>query len=325
MNPAQLRAELRAGTIRPAYLIVGEEALFRDEALADLEHAVLSEGTEDFNFDRLDGESARPVAFVEAVGTLPVMAERRLVVLRNPEGARGGGKALTEAIAELVPTLASDGGTVLVVTAPKVDRRSRWFKVFRDPAVEVRCDPPKAGRELLACIRSEAERQGVELEKPAAELLAERIGPQLLLVRREIEKASLLADAGSRVTREHVAAGACDVADEPIWDLTDAIGAGRSADALVVFAKIIGAGAVPPQILGALATHFRKLLRVRTGGAVAGPPFVVKKLEQQAGRYAPRRLRFCLDAIHETDIAIKGAGALPPVAALERLVLGLSA
>jgi hypothetical protein len=32
----------------------------------------------------------------------------------------------------------------------------------------------------------------------------------------------------------------------------------------------------------------------------------------------------CLAAIHETDTALKGAGALPPDLALERLVVGLS-
>ena len=32
----------------------------------------------------------------------------------------------------------------------------------------------------------------------------------------------------------------------------------------------------------------------------------------------------CLRAIHETDEALKGQGALPPDLALERLVLGLS-
>jgi hypothetical protein len=36
-------------------------------------------------------------------------------------------------------------------------------------------------------------------------------------------------------------------------------------------------------------------------------------------------LRFCLNAIHETDIALKGAGALKAETALERLVIGLSA
>jgi hypothetical protein len=36
-------------------------------------------------------------------------------------------------------------------------------------------------------------------------------------------------------------------------------------------------------------------------------------------------LRACLRAIHETDLALKGAGALGPGLAIERLVIGLSA
>lgn len=325
MKPVELEAELESGRIRSAYLVVGEEPLLRDEVLAALKRAVLAPGSEAFNFDRLEGASTRPAALFDALGTLPVMAERRLVVLREPEAGRAGGKALTEALAEAVPTLAGAAETVLVVIAEKVDRRSRWFKAFRDPAAEVRCDSPKPGRETLAFVRDEAKRQGVLLEKGAAELLAERVGPQLLLLRREIEKASLMTEAGGKVTRQQVATGTCDVADEPIWDLTDAIGEGRSADALVVLAKVLAAGAVPPQLLAALATHFRKLLRLRTGGSAPGPPFVVKKLERQAGRYAPQRLRFCLNAIHETDIALKGAGALSAELAIERLVIGLSA
>lgn len=324
MNLAELREELSAGVIRPAYLVVGEEPLLRDDALALLREAVLAGAPEDFNFDRLDGESARPAALLDAVGTLPVMAERRLVILREPESARGSAKELTDAVAEAVLALGAGSDAVLVVMAAKADRRARWTQAFQDPAAEVRCDPPRGGRELAIFVRQEAKRQGVAIERGAVELLAERVGPQLLFLRREIEKAALLAGPGEPVTRDHVAAGTCNVAEEPIWDLTDAIGEGRVADALMALAKILRGGAAAPQVLGALAAHFRKLLRLRTGGAAGGPPFVVRKLERQAGRYTSRRLSACLRAIHETDVALKGAGALGPEMALERLVIGLA-
>jgi DNA polymerase-3 subunit delta len=324
VNLAELREELLAGVIRPAYLVVGEEPLLRDDALALLREAVLAGGPEDFNFDRLDGESARPAALLNAVGTLPVMAERRLVMLREPESARGGAKELTDAVTEAVSALGAESDAVLVVVAAKADRRALWAKAFRGPAAEVRCDPPRGGREVAVFVHEEAKRQGVAIERGAAELLAERVGPQLLFLRREIEKAALLAGPGEPVTRDHVAAGTCDVAEEPIWDLTDAIGDGRVADALIALARILRAGSAAPQVLGALAAHFRKLLRLRTGGRAAGPPFVVRKLERQAGRYTPRRLSACLRAIHDTDVALKGAGALGPEMALERLVIGLA-
>ena len=56
-----------------------------------------------------------------------------------------------------------------------------------------RSDAPTRSRDLLRFVEVEAERQGVSLERDAARLLAERVGPQLLLLRQEIEKASLLA------------------------------------------------------------------------------------------------------------------------------------
>jgi DNA polymerase-3 subunit delta len=322
MTPDALREALGRGERRGAWLVLGPEPLLRDDALAALREAVLGDAPADFNLDRLDGEKLAPAALVDAVRTLPVMAPSRLVILREPD-ARGAGRGLADALAELVPGLAADGECVLVVVAEKADGRARWVRAFAEEAV-VRCEAPKTEREVVAFVRREAKRQGVRLEAGAAELLAERVGPQLLLLRRELEKAALLAAPGAAVGRAEVAAGTPTLAEEPVWDLTDAIGEGRVADALRVLSRLLAGGAAPPLVLGSLASHFRRLLRIRSGGSVAGPPFVVRKLERQAGRYGPRRLSACLRAIHETDLALKGAGHLPPELALERLVLGLA-
>jgi DNA polymerase III delta subunit len=116
-----------------------------------------------------------------------------------------------------------------------------------------------------------------------------------------------------------------DVAEEPIWDLTDAIGEGRAADAIALLGRLLRAGAAEPVLLGSLASHFRKLARTRAGERLPAPPFVQRKLESQARRYSGARLLAHLDAIHQTDEALKGQGGLPSELALERLVLGLSA
>lgn len=321
MTPGELRRELASGRLRPAYLVAGEEPLLRDEAVAALREGVLAGAPADFNFDRLDGAAAAPAALLDALRMLPVMAPRRLVLLREPEGGRGS-KGLPEALEAAVAAQDASSPAVLVVVAAKVDGRTRWVKAFGD--ARVACDAPSRPAELVAFARAEAERQGVALERGAAELLVERVGPQLLMLRQEIAKAALLAGPGRKVTRSHVGAGTADIADEPVWDLTDAIGEGRLADALGVLAKLLRAGAAPPALLGALATHFRRLLRLRSGGSIAAPPFVQRKLEAQARRYEEGRLRACLDALHRADLALKGEGGLSPELALERLVLGLA-
>ncbi len=322
MTPAELRKELAAGTIRPAYLVAGSEALLRDEAVAALRDAVVDEASRDFNHDRMDGASTAPGALLDAVRTLPVMAPRRLVELREPEAKRGG--ALADAVAEAVGLLSEPPEVVLLVVASRIDKRSRFVKAFGKGGLVV-CDPPKGVREVAAAARHEADRLGTKLGPGAAELLAESVGRELLALRREIEKAALLAGPGETISRDHVSRCVSSIAEQPIWDLTDAIGEGRTPDALGVLHHLLEGGAPHPVLLGSLASHFRKLVRTRAGEPPRGHPFAVRKLESQARRYTPARLRACLSAIHEVDQVLKGQGGLPPDLALERLVLGLAA
>jgi len=324
VTPAELVAELDDGQLRPAYLIAGDEPLLRGDAIAALRHRVLGEGPSDFNFDRLEGPATASGELMDAIRALPVLAERRLVLLRDPEGKSAKAKALVESLPAAIAEAAEGGSTVFVVVASKIDKRSRWVKAFRAPASLVVCDPPKAGKAVVAFVREEAGRLGIELGPGAAEALSEAVGPQLLLLRHELEKARLLSGDGP-VTREHVLATVSQVAEEPIWDLTDAIGEGRTGEALAMLGRLLGSGAPPPMLLGSLIGHFRKLLRARHGGQLAGHPFAVRKWEAQARRYTPGRLRSCLAALHEVDEVLKGQGGLPADLALERLVLGLSA
>jgi DNA polymerase-3 subunit delta len=320
MTPEELAQELAGGTLRPAYLLAGDEPLLREDALRALRGAVLAgSAAEAFDFERLEGARTQVGALKDAVRTLPVLAPRRLVVLEEPDAARGG---VGDALPELLTGLAEESSCVLLALAAKPDRRARWVKAFGAAVVE--CSAPRRAAEITEFVRREAERQGVALERGAAELLAERAGPQLMWIRSEIGKLALLAGEGRAVTRAHVAAGTQDAAEAPIWDLTDAIGEGRGADALMALGKLLAAGAPPPVLLGSMVSHFRRLLRVGHGAEVAGPPFVQKKLAKQARRYGAQRLRASLDAIHDTDLALKGAGALRPELALERLVLALA-
>ena len=325
MTVSEVVKELAAGRVRPGYLLAGAEPLLRDEALAAIEAAVLEDASRDFNFDRLEVGSTTPARLEESLAMLPMMARRRLVVLRET-GGRGASvdAALAAVIEAFLGEASAEAPTVLAVVCNKADKRSRWVKAFRDPSLLVACDAPTRARELATFLASEASRQELRLEPDAAALLAERIGPQLMLLRQELEKASLLAGPGEAVTRHHVEATIATVAEESIWDLTDAIGAGRVPEATELLAKLVSQGSAPPAILGALASHFRRLVRVGHGESVPGPPFVVRKLEQQARRYSARRLVNGLRAIHRVDVELKGAGVMRPERALEQLVLDLA-
>ncbi len=109
MSPAELARELAAGRVRPAYLILGGEALLRDEALAALRMAVLGAPDAEFDLERLSGERTGAGELADALRALPLFAKRRLVVLRDPEARRGkAGEALAEALEQ---GLARDRGS----------------------------------------------------------------------------------------------------------------------------------------------------------------------------------------------------------------------
>jgi DNA polymerase-3 subunit delta len=326
LTPAELRAELARGRLRPAYLLAGAEPLLRDEADAALGDAVLAGAPRDFDTDRLDGASATPAQLADAVRSLPELSPRRLVRLREPD-ARAGGRGLADALSNVVRELRDEGETarcVLVVVAEKPDARSRWVQAFQEPAVRVSCDPPRPGREVAEFVSGEARARGLRLGPGAAEALADRVGSHLLAARMELEKAALYAGDAGVVTREVVAETACDLAEQPVWDLTDAIGEGRTGEALRVLSRVLGAGTPPPVVLGALASHFRKLARTASGRAPAGPPFVRRKLEIQTRRFQGSRMLRSLRAIHRADQELKGEGGLDSSLALQRLVLDLA-
>jgi len=322
MTPDTLRERLASAAPEPAYLLAGREPLLREDAFAALREAVLEGAQSDFDLDRFDAAGLSEMALADTLRVLPVLAPRRLVVVDGPE--QRGATKIAEAFPELLAELHEAQHCVLVVRAGKLDRRTRWVKAFEKRQGLVECDPPRQMREVAAFARSEALRQRVEMERGAAEALADRIGPQLLLLRQEIAKLALMAGEGAVLSRALVRTGTPQVSEDSVWDLTDAIGEGRSADSLVLLARLLTRGAAPPQLLGALAGHFRRLMVSAYGGAVSGPPFARKKIEKQARRFGPGRLRSSLDAIHQTDLALKGEGALRPELALERLVIALA-
>jgi DNA polymerase III delta subunit len=115
-----------------------------------------------------------------------------------------------------------------------------------------------------------------------------------------------------------------DASEDPIWALGDATFEGRLPEAFALLDRIEAAGVPHAVLLGALASHARRLSRLRAGGRVAAPPFALRRLEAQARRYSAPRLEALLRALADADERLKGRGELPPGLALERLLLALA-
>ena len=70
---------------RPVYLLYGEEEFLVDQAITLFNQYVVDEGTRDFNYDVFYAKEAQPSAILDVAETLPMMATRRVVVIKDVE------------------------------------------------------------------------------------------------------------------------------------------------------------------------------------------------------------------------------------------------
>jgi len=76
---------VRTEPLAAAYLLTGEEGYFIDRALARIMEKGLAGALRDFNLDIFYGKDTKADTIAAQACTLPVMAEKRVVVLKEAD------------------------------------------------------------------------------------------------------------------------------------------------------------------------------------------------------------------------------------------------
>ncbi|HTO70623.1 MAG TPA: DNA polymerase III subunit delta [Myxococcota bacterium] len=317
----------------PVVLVEGPELTLREAAVAELRERVLAGALRDFNEDRFDlGASGfDPLAIIAAARTLPVMARARLVLVRGV-GEKRAEKFLDGALLEYLEAPLET--TCLVLEGEAVDKRQKWVKRVAKIGRVVECAGPSRPAEVRRWIDARMRSRGLRPASGASAALFDLVGPDLDRLALEIEKLTLYAGETGELSADDVGELVGQLRARAVYELCDAIGERRLANALRMVAELSEQGQPALALVGALANHFRKLMRARElrpleAGEVQRKlgihPFAAEKLVEQARRFDLRRLRACLDAVRRTDFALKGGVAIGPRMALERLVLAVCA
>lgn len=190
---------IRRGELAPVYYLTGTEDVLKDELVSLIRDQVLDPSTRDFNFDAraaadLDGESLH--ALIE---TPPMLAERRVVIVRYLEQWRRNAKVwqvLRRYLANPSPT------TVLVLTHGAGEKVQR---AIADHAETVDAAPLNPDR-LRRWVGVQADRVGITLETEAVEHLLRALGDDLSLLSVEIDKLGAAVGSDRPVGAPDVAA-----------------------------------------------------------------------------------------------------------------------
>ena len=325
VNHAQLESALKQRASAPLYLIVGEEDLLRDSALAAIKRAVVGCEGDDFNYELFHGDEALGTDIRNSVAAVPVFAERRLVVVKAAEklSARES-EILLDCVNSPVES------TTLVFVTPKLDGRLKFSQALTRAAIMVDCAPLR-DTQLPAWIAREAKEIGLRLEDAAAQLLQEACGPSLYGVRRELEKLASYVPADRSVTAGDIHMLRGINPGTSVFDLTFALGEGRRGRALSILARNLEAGEAPLRILGSLAWQYRRLWKLkeslanggREGEAARSLRMDPWKVRAFLDRFSEPHLRAALRLFLDTDGKLKGGSGSRPRIVLERLLLKL--
>jgi DNA polymerase-3 subunit delta len=323
-TPQAVRKQLAQGKADSIYLIVGDDEAEMSHLSADVS-ALVEDELRAFNLERMyAGEKGVTTAsIVESARTLPMMADRRVIVVLRAERIlkpkrRGkdeppdddeepaGDLDVLEAYVQKPEPL-----TTLVFVASDVDRSRRLYKSIQKHATIVECWGLKGGKDARvdlrqvartaeALVRQAVADAGQQIDPAAARLVAERAGIDIATLRGDLERLLLYAAGKPKIDLRDVQEIVSAETAQDDWAVTNAIQRGDTAEALRQVALALESGGVPYMILGQLGW------------------FVREKLPGTDSRRVPA----AVEALFRTDLELKSSGGDPRVL-LERLVVEL--
>jgi DNA polymerase-3 subunit delta len=222
---------LRKGDVPPVLYLHGPEHVLKEELIADLLDRVLEPSLRDFNLDHASANDLDPEQVETLCHTVPMMAERRVVIVREVEAWSRRPRARAAMLRYLARPSPE---TVLVLlqgpgAGPDSDLAAACLTLAAEPL------PPERARKWLLL---HAERSGIRLADDAALHLVRACDTHLGLLRTELAKLAGLAGQ-EPLTLERVAALLGVRHGETQYDWRDLVLQGETARALAVIPHVL--------------------------------------------------------------------------------------
>ena len=227
-----LRPALQDKQFSPAYYLHGEDEYLKEEALRHLVDAAIDPATRDFNLDQRRGSDLDGEALASLLAMPPMMAERRVVVIRDVTTLKKDARvALDKYLESPAPDL------LVIMTAP-ADAKAE--KSTPRSVVAVDCAPLN-GAQVPKWIASRAEKSlKTTITPEAIELLQDAVGSDLGQLAIELEKlASYASNRGTPIDEDAVAAVVGVHREETPGMLFDAIAARDTTRALALLPGVL--------------------------------------------------------------------------------------
>ncbi|MCL2488258.1 MAG: DNA polymerase III subunit delta [Oscillospiraceae bacterium] len=318
----QLKRHLKEGALLPLYLLYGAESYLSAHYAGQIVRmAVGGDEMEQFNLHRFDGSAVSQDTIEAAAETLPLMADRCCVVVKDYDPAARS--ADPKRMAALFATPPESGVMVFraSLTAAEMRKTAGWKALLTaaesgGAAVEFSRKTPA---EIVKILVSGAAKRGCMLPSGLARRMVEECGDDLNLLNGELVKLTALAGAGE-ITAAHFEAVGVRNLEAKVFDLSKAILARQYTRAYEILHRLAAAREEPVMILGVLVNAYADLYRVKTAVAAGQRPeavggvfpyrgreFALKNAARDAARLPAEVLRESLEVLARADRQMKSS------------------
>ena len=307
-----------------AYFLFGDEEYLKEQALSILLETHLDPTTRDFNYDQVRGGDVTPETLASLVATPPMMAEWRVVVLRDVQALATNARmrSMLEALIEK-PT----PGLLFVMLAQlPPGKTAQFYTNLSKRATPVEC-AGISDADAPGWLIERANEAGYEMAVDAARGLAGAIGTDLGVLTRELEKLYGYVGERRRIAKADIEALVGRLPRQDRWAWFDIVGERRFRDAREGLTILMESGESGVGLVIGLGTHFLRLAVGAHGGQraleEALPPnqkWLAGRVLKQARGWTPAAVDACLEELLRADRLLK-SGGLTETQIMEELML----
>jgi DNA polymerase-3 subunit delta len=278
--------------------------------------------------ESFDASETTPEAVVSACNSYSLFGEGPFVIVRNLDAWNAAQKAV---VVDYLDNPAPEADLVLL--GKKLGARERLLAAVKKSGEVHNLEQP-TGKALVRWVVGHAKGLGLDLPDDVAGSLIERCSGDKQRLLTETEKLALYV-SDRPATEEDVEALCPPDVQSNIFAFVDALGAGDRGRAIRLLEALISTGEPPLRATYMVRRQFRLVARARAlfaRGASQGevarelkvPPFVARKLEEQARGSSDEDLEGALGLILDLERGLKGGSDLGDELQVELAVLKLS-
>ncbi len=312
MSYQTLKEQLKTGALLPAYHFFGEEQYLKSHYMGLLKKQLVEEGMETFNLTVLEG-NATAESIITALETPPMMAEKKLVILKDTGifTPSGSGKAQLADVFSDFPPYAH-----LLCIEEKFDKRSAVFKAFSKIGLSVEF-AYRSRADIKAWVVKLLKQNGKTMKANTLELFLDAAGVDMHGVLTHLEKLIAHSAGRTEIKEADVESQLVRAVMTKEYVLTDALLSKNGPAAFSALSDLWEMQSDPIRILSVIASNFMSCAHARAmlDDKIPYPAivdalhlpaaFLAKKTVEAANRTDSSRLDRCIGAIKDADYKMK--------------------